>query len=69
VLRLLTDRRDELPRTRVQTPHRLHRLLAELVPGGTFRHLTASPAKALLTSVRPRDSWSYRGRIDVRSNR
>jgi transposase len=33
-LRLLTDRRDELSRLRVQTVNRLHRLLAELIPGG-----------------------------------
>jgi hypothetical protein len=34
VLRLLADRRDELSRLRMQTLNRLHRLLAELVPGG-----------------------------------
>ena len=55
VLRLLADRRDELSRTRVQTLNRLHRLLAELLPGGASRHLTALQAKALLASVRPRD--------------
>ena len=55
VLRLLADRRDELSRARTQTLNRLHRLLAELVPGGASRHLTALQAKALLASVRPRD--------------
>ena len=55
VLRLLADRRDELSRTRTQTVNRLHRLLAELVPGGARRHLTALQAKALLASVRPRN--------------
>jgi transposase len=55
VLRLLADRRDELSRTRVQTLNRLHRLLAELIPGGASRHLTALQAKTLLASVRPRD--------------
>src|SRR4051794_37905322 len=55
VLRLLADRRDELSRARVQTLNRLHRLLAELIPGGASRHLTALQAKALLASVRPRD--------------
>ena len=39
VLRLLADRRDELSRTRVQTLNRLHRLLAELIPGGASRLL------------------------------
>ena len=33
-LRLLADRRDELSKLRVQTVNRLHRLLAELIPGG-----------------------------------
>jgi len=45
----------ELSRTRTQTLNRLHRLLAELVPGGAARHLTALQAKTLLASVRPRD--------------
>jgi hypothetical protein len=48
VLRLLADRRDELPRT--QTLNRLHRLLAELVPAGARRHLTAHP----VAQFRPR---------------
>jgi transposase len=55
VLGLLADRRDELSRTRTQTVNRLHRLLAELIPGGGPRHLTALQATALLASVRPRD--------------
>ena len=36
-LRMLCDRRDELTRLRVQTINRLHRLLAELVPGHARR--------------------------------
>jgi transposase len=55
VLRLLADRRDELSRTRVQTLNRLHRLLAELIPGGAPRRLTTRQARALLATVRPRD--------------
>jgi hypothetical protein len=55
VLRLLADRRDELSRTRTQTLNRLHRQLAELVPAGAARHLTANQARALLAPVRPRD--------------
>jgi hypothetical protein len=43
------------PAARTQTLNRLHRLLAELIPGGASRHLTASQAKALLASVRSRD--------------
>jgi len=55
VLRLLADRRDELSRARAQILNRLHRLLAELVPGGAKRDLSLLKAKALLVSVRPRD--------------
>ena len=54
-LRMLCDRRDELTRLRVQTINRLHRLLAELVPGHVKKDLTALQAKAILGSVRPRD--------------
>jgi hypothetical protein len=35
VLRLLADRRDELSRSRAQGLNRLHRLMTELVPGGS----------------------------------
>ena len=54
-LRMVIDRRDELTRQRVQTVNRLHRLLAELIPGTTKRDITALQAKAKLASVRPRD--------------
>jgi transposase len=53
-LRLLVDRRDELSALRVQTVNRLHRLLAELIPGGAPRNLSATKAKKLLGGVRPR---------------
>src|SRR6478609_10616701 len=52
---MLTDRRDELARLRVQTVNRLQRLLSELLPGQRKRDLSALQAKALLASVRPRD--------------
>ena len=55
VLRLLADRRDEVSRSRNRTLNRLHRLLAELIPAGAPRHLSALQAKALLAGVRPRD--------------
>jgi len=55
VLRLLADRRGELSRSRNRTLNRLHRLLAELIPAGAPRHLSALQAKALLAGVRPRD--------------
>ena len=54
-LRMLCDRREELTRARVQTVNRLHRLLAELVPGKSKKDLTALQGKAILASVRPRD--------------
>jgi transposase len=54
-LRMLTDRRDELARQRVQTVNRLQRLLAELLPGQRKRDLSALQAKAMLATVRPRD--------------
>src|SRR3954453_8721191 len=53
-LRLLADRRDELSALRVQTVNRLHGLLAELIPGGAPRNLSATKAKKLLAGVRPR---------------
>jgi hypothetical protein len=54
-LRMLTDRRDELSRLRVQIVNRLQRLLSELIPGQRTKDLSALQAKALLASVRPRD--------------
>jgi len=56
VLRLLADRRDELADARTRTVSRLHRLLLELMPGGAPRFLSATQAKALLATVRPRDT-------------
>ena len=52
---MLTDRRDELARQRVQTVNRLQRLLSELLPGQRKRDLSATQAKAMLATVRPRD--------------
>ena len=54
-LRLLVDRRDELSKTRVQAANRLHRLLAELVPGQRKKNITIGQAKTILAGVRPRD--------------
>ena len=55
VLRLLVDRRDELGAARTDTVNRLHRLLVELIDGGAKKFLSATQARALLASVRPRD--------------
>lgn len=52
-LRLLCDRREELTSQRTQAVCRLHRLLAELTPGGMRRELSANKAQALLARIRP----------------
>jgi transposase len=52
-LRLLCDRREELAAQRTQAVSRLHRLLAELTPGGMRRELSANKAQALLARIRP----------------
>ncbi len=54
-LRLLSGRREELCALRTQAVCRLHRLLAELTPGGMRRELTAGKAEALLARIRPGD--------------
>jgi len=54
-LRLLANRRDELVGLRTQAVCRVHRELQILIPGGASRALTATRAKVLLASVRPRD--------------
>jgi len=46
-------RREELCALRTQAVCRLHRLLAELTPGGMRRELTAGKAEALLARIRP----------------
>ncbi|UOZ05663.1 hypothetical protein [Amycolatopsis sp. WQ 127309] len=52
---MLVDRRDELGRARTQTVNRLHRLLLELFPSGAKKFLSATQARALVATVRPRD--------------
>jgi transposase len=54
-LRLVVDRRDWLGRARTDTVNRLHALLLDLVPGGAKKHLSASQARMILATVRPRD--------------
>jgi transposase len=53
ILRLLSDRRDDLVAERTRTLSRLHVLLADLHPGGAKRELTATQAAAMLRQVRP----------------
>lgn len=52
VLRLLSDRRDDLTQERTRTVNRLHRLLRELLPGGAQTKLTADQAARLLRRMR-----------------
>jgi transposase len=47
-LRALTEHRDDLVRARTQTINRLHALLAQLLPAGLPRGLTADTAAAAL---------------------
>lgn len=54
-LKLLSDRRHELIGSRTQSVCRVHRLVRELVPGGTPRHLTAERAEALVTGLEVSD--------------
>jgi hypothetical protein len=53
VLRLLSDRRDELTGERRRAVNRLHRLLRDLRPGGAPLRLSADRAARLLTTLRP----------------
>ncbi len=53
VLRLLTNRREDLVAMRTQTINRLHRLLVDLVPAGAGRNLTPDSAEVLLAQVAP----------------
>ena len=53
VLRLLSERRDDLAGERTRTVNRLHALLRDLIPGGAKRNLTAEQAAALLRGVHP----------------
>ena len=54
-LKLLSDRRHELVGSRTQSVCRLHRLIRELVAGGTPRSLTAQRAEALLNGIEVTD--------------
>jgi transposase len=55
VLRLLVDRRDELSQARAQGLNRLHRLMAELVPGGVPVKKSLPQYQTMLAATRPRD--------------
>jgi transposase len=54
MLRLLTDRRDELVHQRTRTLNQIHRLLSELIPGGCAGKLTGTRARRILSRMRTR---------------
>jgi len=53
VLRLLSDRRDELTAERRRVVNRLHHLLRDLLPGGAPTELSAAAASGMLGQIRP----------------
>ncbi|MCD5422445.1 IS110 family transposase [Rhodococcus pyridinivorans] len=53
ILRLLSERRDDLTRERTRALNRLHQLLRELIPGGVPTGLSADKAAAALRGIRP----------------
>ena len=55
LLKLLSDRRQQLVEQRIAAVNQLHQLLQELIPGGASRRLTATAAREMLARIRPRD--------------
>jgi transposase len=60
VLRLLSERREDLVAERTRALNRLHGLLRDLVPGGVARPLSADRAACILRGLRPRGGASAR---------
>jgi transposase len=60
VLRLLSERRQDLVAERTRALNRLHGLLRDLVPGGVARTLSAHRAARILRGIRPRGGASAR---------
>jgi transposase len=56
VLRLLSERREDLVGERTRTLNRLHGLLRDLLPGGAVGRLSAERAARMLRRVRPRSA-------------
>jgi transposase len=56
VLRVLVDRRRSLGEDHTRMVAQLHHLLLQLIPGGAKKDLSATQAKVLLATVRPRDA-------------
>jgi transposase len=53
ILRLLSERRDDLAHERARVLNRLHQLIRELIPGGVALGLSADKAAAALRRIRP----------------
>ncbi len=66
VLRLLSDRRDELTGERRRVVNRLHRLLRDLRPGGAPTELSAEAAARLLGRIRPAGAVEHERRAMAR---
>jgi transposase len=60
VLRLLSERREDLVAERTRALNRLHGLLRDLVPGGVARTLSADRAARILRGIRPKGGASAR---------
>jgi transposase len=60
VLRLLSERREDLVAERTRALNRLHGLLRDLVPGGVARTLSADRAARILRGIRPKGGASDR---------
>src|SRR5512132_1376932 len=60
VLRLLSERREDLVAERTRALNRLHGLLRELVPGGVVGTLSAPRAARILRGIRPQSGASAR---------
>jgi transposase len=60
VLRLLSERREDLVAERTRALNRLHGLLRDLLPGGVSGKLSADRAARILRGIQPRGSASAR---------
>jgi transposase len=60
VLRLLSERREDLVAERTRALNRLHGLLRDLLPGGVARRLSADWAARILRGIRARGGTSAR---------
>jgi transposase len=60
VLRLLSERREDLVAERTRALNRLHGLLRDLLPGGVARTLSADRAASILRGIRPKGGASAR---------